>query len=83
MAGRYGLGPSQLEDQRALAIAELRAQDEIDEVAARYADDDDEADVDAEFDDDGPRCAGCGCSMARACPGGCVWATPTRCSRCV
>ncbi len=28
-------------------------------------------------------CAGCGCSESRACPGGCVWATATLCSRCV
>jgi hypothetical protein len=27
-------------------------------------------------------CAGCGCSESRACPGGCVWATRTLCSRC-
>lgn len=29
------------------------------------------------------QCAHCGCSESRACPGGCVWATPTLCSRCV
>lgn len=28
-------------------------------------------------------CASCGCSETRACPGGCVWAGPTLCSRCV
>jgi hypothetical protein len=28
-------------------------------------------------------CASCGCTDERACPGGCVWATPTLCSRCV
>ena len=28
-------------------------------------------------------CSGCGCSDSRACPGGCVWATETLCSRCV
>lgn len=28
-------------------------------------------------------CAACGCSESCACPGGCVWATPTLCSRCV
>jgi hypothetical protein len=27
-------------------------------------------------------CAGCGCSQSKACSGGCVWATPTVCSRC-
>lgn len=27
-------------------------------------------------------CLVCGCSESRACPGGCVWATPTLCSRC-
>ena len=27
-------------------------------------------------------CVGCGCSESRACPGGCVWATPNLCSRC-
>lgn len=32
---------------------------------------------------DGPFCAACGCCLHRACPGGCVWATPTLCSRCV
>ncbi len=40
--------------------------------------------IDAEFEDDEePRCLGCGCSESHACPGGCVWATPTLCSRCV
>jgi hypothetical protein len=29
------------------------------------------------------RCAKCGCSNSHACPGGCVWATDTLCSRCV
>ena len=29
------------------------------------------------------RCAVCGCTELTACPGGCVWATPTLCSRCV
>ena len=28
-------------------------------------------------------CVGCGCCDHRACPDGCVWATPTLCSRCV
>lgn len=28
-------------------------------------------------------CEGCGCSAFNSCPGGCVWATETRCSRCV
>jgi hypothetical protein len=28
-------------------------------------------------------CARCGCSETRACSGGCCWATPTLCSRCV
>jgi hypothetical protein len=28
-------------------------------------------------------CARCGCSETRACSGGCVWATPRICSRCV
>lgn len=28
-------------------------------------------------------CAVCGCSESRACSGGCVWATPNLCSRCV
>ena len=32
---------------------------------------------------DGPYCLGCGCCAHRACPGGCVWATPTLCSRCL
>jgi hypothetical protein len=27
-------------------------------------------------------CFGCGCSETRACSGGCIWATPTLCSRC-
>jgi hypothetical protein len=30
-----------------------------------------------------PRCARCGCSDSRSCPGGCVWAAPNLCSRCV
>jgi hypothetical protein len=33
--------------------------------------------------DDGPRCRVCGCSDDNACEGGCVWATPDLCSRCV
>lgn len=28
-------------------------------------------------------CFACGCSESLPCPGGCVWATPTLCSRCV
>jgi hypothetical protein len=28
-------------------------------------------------------CAGCGCSESQSCPGGCIWATETLCSRCV
>ncbi len=28
-------------------------------------------------------CHACGCSDDHGCPGGCVWATPTLCSRCV
>lgn len=28
-------------------------------------------------------CVVCGCSDTRACDGGCVWATPGLCSRCV
>lgn len=28
-------------------------------------------------------CRGCGCSDSRACSGGCVWAMPALCSRCV
>ena len=32
---------------------------------------------------EGPFCLGCGCCAHRACPGGCVWATPTLCSRCL
>lgn len=35
------------------------------------------------FEDNGPHCQICGCSEFNACPGGCVWATPTLCSRCV
>lgn len=27
-------------------------------------------------------CRGCGCTDARACPGGCYWAAPGLCSRC-
>ena len=30
-----------------------------------------------------PHCLNCGCCEFRPCPGGCVWATPTLCSRCV
>ena len=40
--------------------------------------DDDERDF-----DNRPRCQGCGCSELDPCPGGCVWATPELCSRCV
>jgi hypothetical protein len=29
------------------------------------------------------RCLNCGCSESHACPGGCVWATESLCSRCV
>ncbi len=28
-------------------------------------------------------CLACGCSETRACSGGCIWATPNLCSRCV
>lgn len=28
------------------------------------------------------RCRVCGCTDERACPGGCVWAEPSLCSRC-
>ena len=28
-------------------------------------------------------CRVCGCSQDDACPGGCIWATPDLCSRCV
>lgn len=28
-------------------------------------------------------CVACGCSESRACPGGCVWATASLCSRCL
>ncbi|MGD0778205.1 MAG: hypothetical protein ABSC05_35925 [Candidatus Solibacter sp.] len=31
----------------------------------------------------GHRCSRCGCSDARSCPNGCIWATATLCSRCV
>lgn len=31
----------------------------------------------------GPHCAVCGCCDHNPCPGGCIWATPTLCSRCV
>ena len=43
-------------------------------------------------DDDAPEtfspggvavCQACGCSEVDPCPGGCVWATPELCSRCV
>lgn len=30
-----------------------------------------------------PQCLTCGCTDAQACQGGCIWATPTLCSRCV
>ena len=32
---------------------------------------------------DGPHCLRCGCCEHQACEGGCVWATPALCSRCV
>jgi hypothetical protein len=44
------------------------------------------ADMADSFDDcpcAGPHCARCGCCAHRACEGGCTWATPTLCSRCV
>ena len=28
-------------------------------------------------------CRVCGCSDTRSCPGGCLWAAPNLCSRCV
>jgi hypothetical protein len=31
----------------------------------------------------GPACRVCGCTDDRACPGGCSWAEPDLCSRCV
>jgi len=41
-----------------------------------------EPDPDPDDEDPGPFCLGCGCSQLRACPGGCIWATATLCSRC-
>jgi len=29
-----------------------------------------------------PRCRACGCTSEQACPGGCTWIAPDRCSRC-
>lgn len=31
----------------------------------------------------GPHCVACGCCEHQACDGGCIWATPNLCSRCV
>jgi hypothetical protein len=31
---------------------------------------------------DGPRCLVCGCCQHQGCEGGCIWVTPTLCSRC-
>lgn len=28
------------------------------------------------------RCVACGCTNARACPGGCCWVEPNKCSAC-
>jgi hypothetical protein len=49
-----------------------------------------EQDYDASFEEDGlefgdwsVQCRKCGCTNRQACPGGCVWATPDLCSRCV
>jgi len=39
--------------------------------------------LDPEPDDESPQCLSCGCTDDNACEGGCVWATPTLCSRCV
>jgi hypothetical protein len=38
----------------------------------------------SEFSDvtDSWRCKACGCSNARACPGGCFWVDDNKCSRC-
>lgn len=30
-----------------------------------------------------PCCIACGCTNDRPCPGGCIWAGPNLCSRCV
>lgn len=30
----------------------------------------------------GPFCAACGCCEHHACPGGCIWASPSLCSKC-
>lgn len=36
------------------------------------------------YEEDGQsHCRVCGCSEFNACPGGCIWATPDLCSRCV
>lgn len=32
--------------------------------------------------DEEPACQVCGCTDAQACEGGCMWVTPTLCSRC-
>jgi hypothetical protein len=51
-----------------------------------YDPDDLEFEEEEDFVDDelaGPTCVGCGCTEGNACEGGCVWATPTLCSRCV
>ncbi len=38
---------------------------------------------DQEYDEAPMVCLGCGCSEDNPCEGGCVWATPDLCSRCV
>lgn len=47
-------------------------------------DEDDDFLEDGEDEDDEElACVGCGCTDAHPCEGGCIWATPTLCSRCV
>jgi hypothetical protein len=33
--------------------------------------------------DEEPSCRVCGCTQSQACAGGCIWAEPNLCSRCV
>lgn len=54
-------------DSHLLAPEDIRARLEMDEIALVSV----------------PACRVCGCTDALACVGGCIWAEPNLCSRCV
>lgn len=57
----------------------FRGSDELDELAEV----EDLGLGDEDLDADAPTCRECGCSQLDPCPGGCIWAEPDLCSRCV